>query len=121
MPDGPVKLMSREPEDRLEMRRRQEAEAKAKADAEAKLRAEENARMKRLQDIISVSDRLSVQRIAQLLEMNPDDVWKRVVDWAKQFNFRVAGEELIFNKETVDAFIAQLDTEFRKWGKDGKT
>ncbi len=103
-----------------ELRRRTEAEAKAKAEADAKRRAEEDARMKRLQDIIAVSDRLSVQRIAQLLEMNPEDVWKHVVDWAKQFNFRIAGDDIIFNKETVDAFVASLDAEFRKWGKDGK-
>lgn len=52
--------------------------------------------------------------------MSADDLWKRVFDWAKQFNFRVEGDDLIFNKDTVNEFIASLDTEFRKWGKDGK-
>ncbi len=103
-----------------EMRRRAEAEAKAKADAEAKLRAEEDAKMKKLQQLVKVSDRLSVARMAQLLEMPAEEVWKHVPDWAEKFNFRIAGEELVFNKDTMDDFIASLDKEFRKWGKDGK-
>ncbi len=103
-----------------EMRRRAEAEAKAKADAEAKLRAEEDAKMKKLQQLVKVSDRLSVARMAQLLEMPAEEVWKHVPDWAEKFNFRIAGEELVFNKENMDDFIASLDKEFRKWGKDGK-
>ncbi len=103
-----------------EMRRRAEAEAKAKAEADAKRRAEEDAKMKKLQQLVKVSDRLSVARMAQLLEMPAEEVWKHVPDWAEKFNFRIAGEELVFNKENLDAFMASLDAEFRKWGKDGK-
>lgn len=103
-----------------EIRRRTEAEARARADAEAKRRAEEDAKMKKLQQLVKVSDRLSVARMAQLLEMPAEEVWKHVPDWAEKFNFRIAGEELVFNKENVDAFVSSLDAEFRKWGKDGK-
>jgi hypothetical protein len=91
-----------------------------KIEKETKQEAVEGGRMKKFQEIISVSDRLSVQRIAEVLEMSSKDIWKRVFDWAKQFNFRIDGEDLVFNKETVNEFIASLDTEFRKWGKDGK-
>lgn len=91
-----------------------------KAEKEVKQRAAEEARMKKLQDIISVSNSVPVQRIAQVLGMSLDDVWKRVFDWAKQFNFRIEAENLVFNEETVNEFITSLDAEFRKWGKDGK-
>ncbi len=86
----------------------------------ANLPVEEEARMKQLQQIIKVSDRLSVSRIAELLNMDPKDVWKKIAGWAEKFGFRIDGEELIFKKETVDTFIASLDKEFRTWGKEGK-
>ncbi len=82
--------------------------------------SKEEDRLKLLQQIIKVSDRLSVSRFAELLDMDPKDVWKKIVSWAEKFSFRIDGEELIFKKETVDAFIASLDQEFRKWGKEGK-
>lgn len=83
-------------------------------------RAEEEARLQKLQQIVEVAERISIPRITQLLEMTPEYVWKRVVDWAKKFNFTISGEDLIFNKATVSSLISELDKEFKKWGKDGK-
>ncbi len=80
----------------------------------------DQARMKKLQQLIKVSDRLTVQQLAQILEMKPEEVWKHVPDWAEKYQFRIAEEVLIFNKDTVDAFVANLDEEFSKWGKTGK-
>ncbi len=81
---------------------------------------EDGTRLNRLQQIIKVSDRLSVSRFAELLDLDPKEVWKKIIDWADRFSFRIDGEELVFKMETVDAFIASLDQEFRTWGKKGK-
>ncbi len=52
--------------------------------------------------------------------MKPKELWKHVPDWAEKYHFRIAEQVLIFNKDTVDAFVANLEDEFAKWGQKGK-
>ncbi len=75
---------------------------------------DEDIRKKRLHEIAAVSDRIAIQRLAILLEITPEDCRLRAAAWAKQFNIRVSGEDLVFNPETLDSFIIFLDKLFRK-------
>ncbi len=111
-----------------EARIREEQEAPLRAAAEARQNterehqrlAQEEARMKKLQQIIKVSNKLAVERIAQVLEMSIDETWKRVFDWAEKFQFTIDGDFILFNKDTVSAFIASMDKEFATWHQEGK-
>ncbi len=76
--------------------------------------------MKKLQQIIKVSTKLAVERIAQVLELSVDETWKRVFDWAEKFQFTIDGDYILFNKDTVNDFIASMDKEFASWGSQGK-
>ncbi len=76
--------------------------------------------MKKLQQIIKVSTKLAVERIAQVLELPVEETWKRVFDWAEKFQFTIDGDYILFNKDTVNDFIASMDKEFASWGSQGK-
>ena len=89
-------------------------------DLEKQRQEQEEARMKKLQQIIKVSTKLAVERIAQVLDLPLNETWKRVFDWAEKFQFTIDGDFVIFNKDTVGAFIEAMDKEFASWHQQGK-
>ncbi len=95
-------------------------ENKRRTEDEIRQHAAEEARMKKLQQIIKVSNKLAVERIAQVLELSVDETWERVFDWAEKFHFTIDGDYILFNKDTVNDFIASMDKEFASWGSQGK-
>ncbi len=104
----------------LEAQLRAVEETKRRTEDEIRQHAAEEARMKKLQQIIKVSTKLAVERIAQVLELSVDETWKRVFDWAEKFQFTIDGDYILFNKDTVNDFIASMDKEFASWGSQGK-
>ncbi len=86
----------------------------AQAKEEPKNQVDEDIRKKRLHEIAAVSDRIAIQRLAILLNITPEDCRLRAAAWAKQFNIHVSGEDIVFNPETLDAFIIFIDAQFRK-------
>ncbi len=95
-------------------------EGKRRTAEEMRQHAAEEARMQKLQQIIKVSTKLAVERIAQVLELSVDETWKRVFDWAEKFQFTIDGDYILFNKDTLNDFIASMDKEFASWGSQGK-
>ncbi len=81
---------------------------------EPKDQVDEDIRKKRLHEIAALSDRIAIQRLAILLDITPEDCRLRAAAWAKQFNIRISGDDIVFNPETLDAFIIFIDAQFRK-------
>ena len=68
---------------------------------------------------------MKITQIAAILEMDENTVLKRIVDWAKQFGFKIRGDEVIFSQGNTSAFIDELDKQFSDWDvktkqQDGK-
>jgi len=99
----------KEERERME-RERREAERK---EAERK----EKEAMDKLKQIVSISERISLSMMRDILELDEKTFNQRIIDWAAEFNFTIDGEYLNVNKETVDDFIDALDRQFAMWGK----
>lgn len=85
-----------------------------------RLHAAQEAIQKRQRDllrkIVQVSVKLPVARLADLLGLEERACWRRVVDWAAEFDFQIDDDMLLFAAGRKEAFIAQLETEFATWG-----
>ena len=85
----------------------------------------ENDQIEKLRKIIKVSESMEISQLAIMLDMDENQVLKRLVNWADQFGFIIRGKEVIFNKDTADSFIATIDKQYASWDKktqdkDGK-
>ncbi len=76
--------------------------------------------IEQLKGIMKVTRRLEISRMAQLLEMSEEDLWKRIVPWAQEFGFTIDKNEVEFQTGQVDAFMQELEREFKSWGKRAK-
>ncbi len=106
-----------EKRDRLENEKRSRTRREQEVETEARLHREEENRLQRLKQVIRIADRLTIQQLGEFLGVNASEIREKVYEWAGRYHFQVVGEELIFEGEKVDAFIAALEQEFRTWGK----
>ncbi len=82
---------------------------------------EEMRRLEKFADVIRVSRRIPIKRVAELIEMGEKEIWEKAIEWGKQFGFKIDGEDLLIESEqNVDAFIKSLEKDFESWGHDGK-
>ena len=58
--------------------------------------------------------------IATVLEMDEQILWKRVFEWAKQFEFTVDGDFLELHRARKSDFVRTLEEAFRSWSEEGK-
>lgn len=82
--------------------------------------AEREGLLGRLRDILSVSTRVDIARVAQALKIDSQVIWDRIFDWAKQFGFKIDGDFIVVEELDVESFIRALDKEFLTWKSDGK-
>ncbi len=118
--------------DREELQRAQEAHKKEelkrqlgqldrqKAEEEHQRVEEEHDRINRLKELVEISIRLNRRDIGQYIGLSGDDLFRRLVKWAKEFGFKLDGEDVVFGGGRKDEFIARLEKEFVTWGKEGK-
>ncbi len=81
---------------------------------------EEEERIQKLHQVMMTSDRISARKLAEILGMAPGQLWAKVPEWAGKYRFRVVRDDLVFQKEDIDSFIAMLDKEFKTWTNQGK-
>jgi len=96
----------------LERKERERMEAE-RIEAERK----EKEAIVKLRKIMSVSERISLSMMRDVLELDEKAFNQRIIDWAAEFDFTIDGEYLNVNKETVDNFIDALDRQFTLWEK----
>jgi hypothetical protein len=81
--------------------------------------------LEKIKKIVKVSDRVSIELMRSTLKLDVDTFNEKLFDWAAEFDFRIDGEYIVINKNTLTDFIDALDTQFEEWadhekGKTGK-
>jgi len=71
--------------------------------------------LEKLRDILNVSNRIKLERVQNILDLNNKDFDEKIIKWANEFGFRIDGEYLIVNKESIAEFIEALDEKFIEW------
>ena len=75
----------------------------------------EQASIDKLKRLVKVSDKIQIERMQKILNINEAAFNKYILDWAENFDLRIDGEYVVINKETVDDFISMLDKQFQTW------
>ncbi|KKL66941.1 hypothetical protein LCGC14_2139980, partial [marine sediment metagenome] len=71
----------------------------------------------KLKRILKVSDSIKMEQMRDMLDLDTKTFNTQILDWAEEFGFRIDGEFIIINKNTVDNFIDRLDKQFETWDK----
>ncbi|MHA1733715.1 MAG: hypothetical protein ACTSU5_17350 [Promethearchaeota archaeon] len=69
----------------------------------------------RLEKLIKISNRVKIDDMAVMLNMQRNDLLLKILDWGDEFNFKIDGDFVNFDASRVDEFINQLDESFRDW------
>ena len=72
----------------------------------------DHERLEKLKQIVRVSERLKVSRMAEVLEIDEQELWKRVFAWAEQFGFTIDDDVVKFQGGQKEDFISKLEQEF---------
>ncbi|MFX1257780.1 MAG: hypothetical protein ACFFAN_07975 [Promethearchaeota archaeon] len=76
--------------------------------------------LEKLKEILSVSDRIKLKRLQKILNLDDNSFNEKIIEWAKTFGFKIDGEFLITQKESISDFIEELDKKFIEWEKTEK-
>lgn len=77
--------------------------------------AVQGEKLVKLREIMMVSERIKLNRLANLLGLSEQFVWDHIIEWASQFKFKIDDDEVIFGQGNIDAFIDELDKKFKDW------
>jgi len=71
----------------------------------------------KLQKLLKVSDKIKMDQMRNILKVDKETFNENIIDWAEEFRFRIDGDYVIVNQESVDDFIDELDSKFAVWEK----
>ena len=81
----------------------------------------EDRRMEKLAKLFSISSKVLLNDIAELLNLTRAMVIEKLIEWSYRFSYEIEGEYLKIKKEEVSSFIDALDEQFAQWEElDGK-
>lgn len=72
----------------------------------------------KLEKILRVSEKINLEIVRNILEMDQKTFQERVIDYSKQYGMKVEGNNLIINKENLDDFLNSLEDQFKEWEKE---
>lgn len=78
----------------------------------------DNSVIQKLIKILKVSDEISLEVLRESLHLDRAIFLDKIYDWAEEFHFRIKGEMLIINQDTVDNFIVKLEKCYQEWDKN---
>jgi len=77
-------------------------------------------RRKILKTLANSSDRIRLEMVMNLLNMNEKSFYKKFASLAREHGLKIDEDYLIVDKDKIQEFIDNLLKNFRDWGKKGK-
>nr|MDO8109291.1 hypothetical protein [Candidatus Sigynarchaeota archaeon] len=82
----------------------------------------------KIKQILAISKRVNIEMVRDMLGIGKETFNRKLIDWAKQFGFKIDGEYIVLDNADVNGFVAELadlDKDFEEWdskarSKDGK-
>jgi len=76
--------------------------------------------IEKIKKIIKVSTRFRLDMMRDILGIDEIIFNDKLLNWARDFNFKIEGDYLIINKDTALDFINELERQFKMWEKPEK-
>ncbi len=70
----------------------------------------EHDKIKKIKTMFEVSDRLKLKMLRTILGLRKEIFNTKIFEWAKKFHFKIDGDNIIINKETIPAFLHQINS-----------
>ena len=83
----------------------------------AKMDREDKEKVKIIEKILIEADSIQLDTLRNALKMDVRNFNNKILDWSIDYGFEIDGDYLITNKNTVSAFIDELDKYFTTWDK----
>lgn len=83
----------------------------------AKMDREDKEKVKIIKKILIEADSIQLDTLRNALKMDVHNFNNKILDWSIDYGFEIDGDYLITNKNTVSAFIDELDKYFTTWDK----
>jgi len=98
----------------MKIKSSKEKETEPSKDLEKERRIEtlEPATIKKIEQIVKVSDRIRLDMMQKTLGLTEEDFLNNIYNWAEEFNFKLDGDYLIINKEIIDSFLEFLKKKY---------
>ncbi len=77
----------------------------------------ERGTIEKIKKMVRVSNTISLDMMRKSLNMPEELFLEKIYDWAADFNFKIDGNNLLINQDTVGNFMNALDKQFEDWGK----
>jgi len=74
----------------------------------------------RLNNLFKISEKVNLNDISSLLDIDRGDLIKRLIDWSNLFEFTIDGDYLKIKSQDIDVFMDLLDKSYEKWGSPAK-
>ncbi|HEA70714.1 hypothetical protein LCGC14_1825230 [marine sediment metagenome] len=81
-----------------------------KESAKLHLQRVEQEKIKKIKTMFEVSDRLKLKMLRTTLGMRKEIFNTKIFEWAKKFHFKIDGDNIIINKETIPAFLHHINS-----------
>ncbi len=72
-----------------------------------------------LANLFSISERVNLNDVASILDMNRFDLMKKLIEWRKMFEFKIDGDYLKVATKDIANLVNLLDSSYDKWGSKG--
>jgi alkylation response protein AidB-like acyl-CoA dehydrogenase len=79
--------------------------------------SDEDILNQRLKQLMSVSDRIRMDQMLNILDIDRRTFDLKLLDWAIEFGFKIDGDYIQLKQETMDSFIDMLDAQFEEWAE----
>lgn len=85
-------------------------------------KSRERKRFEKFKSLIKESDQIEVEKIYSIFKKEYDrrTFYRKIFEWASEFNFTLDGETLLLKEGSIADFIKLLDEMFIKWEQEEK-
>ncbi|NMC04839.1 MAG: hypothetical protein GYA24_06495 [Candidatus Lokiarchaeota archaeon] len=80
----------------------------------------ETLRMNRVKAMFRIADRVKIDDLADLLNMQHDDLLKLLSGWSSVIAFEISGDELVISSQESIKLLEEIDGYFSKWAEKGE-
>ena len=82
-----------------------------------KINIQERDSIEKFKKILNVSNRFRLDMLTDILNMSKKNLNNKLKKWSAEFGFKIEGNYLVIDKETVSDFIDALDKHYKSWEK----
>jgi len=75
----------------------------------------EKEAIEKIKRIVNVSNKVKLEMIYDILNLERKTFYNKILEWAETFNFTIDGDYLIIKQDDLESLLGQLDNLYKDW------